>query len=268
MKGYYTPLTPAERVRRRRERELKRLGPEARAKYHTPWSAEEDRILEDAWGEFGIETISKRVKRTLASVEQRARDMGLRGHRHGLLRIGTLERMTGYERCTITTAIKVLGIPLLPLPATMAAQHRRRRAPGGKKPMTHYGIDEDQYAALLAYLVSRKEGSITVRPGITKGRTGAWNVCGRASACSGCARSDKPHYAKGMCMGCYDNKRRSKGTVWGKDGRPPACVGEGCGTTERDHFAKGLCKRCYSPVQKRAKALEKKGSDNGRQAAE
>lgn len=219
------------------------------------WTHEEDRILSLAWGEFGIATIAKRLGRgrSFASIQNRARRLGLAGGRHGLIRITTIARDTGYDRETIVTAIGILGLSLQQLPATdLRQQYARRRGLS----RGHWGLDEEHLDVLLAYLKRKPERVITDRPGLKKGRRGLWGPV-HGYACVACHETTHPHYAKGLCVRCYDRARPVR--AWGDKGLPLAC--EMCGTNERTPYVGGLCKRCY------AKSRRTKAGDHA-QAAE
>jgi hypothetical protein len=203
------------------------------------WTLAEDKILTLAWGEFGVAAIAGRTNRTPSGVEGRARKLGLRGGRHGLLRVATIAKRTGYDRGTILIAIEVLGIKLQPFPTTEARQQANRR---GCRSKGHRGVDEgEDYERLVEYLNSRTIGEIAPRPGLVRGPRGSWGVGKRGAACSGCNRSDRPHYARGLCEGCYMSRLSRE---WGERGRPVVC--DDCKTTERPYEAHGLCRRCYA----------------------
>ena len=47
-----------------------------------------------------------------------------------------------------------------------------------------------------------------------------------------CPHTDRPYYAKGMCVNCYHRQGRTK-KAWN------------CPHTNKTHYSKGLCKYCY-----------------------
>ncbi len=68
-------------------------------------------------------------------------------------------------------------------------------------------------------------------------------------AITGCPHTDKPYYAKGMCVNCYHRLGRSK-KAWK------------CPHKTVTHYSKGLCKYCYlaSYYKSRTVKRSRKGS--------
>lgn len=221
------------------------------------WTESEDRVLLDAWGEFGIATIARWLgdRRSFFAIELRARKLGLGGNRHGLLRLSTIAKTTGYDRETIAVAVKVLGLSLQSFPATEAKQQKGRL---NKVRRAHRGLDETSLDVLLDYLKRKPERTIIDRPGLKKGTRGAWGVV-HGKACADCKTTERPHYARGLCGLCYG--RQLPPPEWGVKGRPPAC--KTCGTTAQPPDVGGECSRCYT---RRRRA--KKEQDRGKEAAE
>jgi hypothetical protein len=216
---------------------------DASSKRGTRWTAEEEKILKLSWGEFHLHTIAARIGRTTSAVENHARRLDLRGGRHGLIRVATISNRTGFDRYTILRAIEHLGIKTQPFPSIEAKQQRDRRC-GRKK--AQRGVDEgEDYDRLVEYLLSRKIGAITVRPGIGKAPAGVWGVGNHGERCARCGTTERPHFVRGLCASCY---HAQLAPAWGVKGRPAACVE--CGGTEIPHESLGMCKRCYSRTRK------------------
>jgi hypothetical protein len=175
-------------------------------KWHTPWTPKEDKIVRLMWGEFGLATISARVGRTMSAVENRARTLGLGGHRHGLVSIRSIAKETGYEFETVARAIETLGLALQVIPATAATQQRARK---NKQRQARKGLDEAHLGELVDYLKGRTVGSITVRPGLKRGARGAWGVAGRGPCCKVCGENKRPHSSRGRCDRCDMRARRA-----------------------------------------------------------
>lgn len=215
--------------------------------HRKPWTAKDDKILIDGWLIFNISTLARRLKRTMVSVELRAKTLKLgRAGRHGVIYIKTLMRKTGYSRDTIKNAITALGIQFKTIATTSAEQHRRRRGGGHY----FYGIDEEDYDKLVEYLKKHQLYTIIPRAGLKRGPKGMWGVGNHGDCCVKCGRNDKRHEGKGMCLSCYVNayKRARKWNV----GRRAACCIE-CGTNERPYHSKNMCERCYTRLRMRAK---------------
>ena len=70
-----------------------------------------------------------------------------------------------------------------------------------------------------------------------------------------CPHTDKPYYAKGMCVNCYHRQGRTK-KAWN------------CPHTTKTHYSKGLCKYCYlanyykNRTVKRGRKPESTSSEN------
>lgn len=166
------------------------------------WTGREDAKLVELWGHRSTAAISKEIGRTPDAVEQRGRHLGLGGNRHSLVTIRQLIKRGGYDRGTVMLALKVLGVPVIPVPRVSA-----RKANGGPP---HRGIWASQVERVMRYLAARTMGTITPRPGLKQGPRGVWGIVGRPSACDGCKTQARPHYAKGLCERCYTRALRAR----------------------------------------------------------
>lgn len=193
------------------------------SRWRLRWTAAEDEALVDRWGIESTDAIAEHLKRTPNAVEQRGKELGLGGHRHCLVTIPEIMRRGGYSRETVVLGLRTLKIPIVPIPRVAAG--------GASRGSPWRGVAEEHVDTLMAYLVSRTMGSITPRPRIKKGPSGVWGCAGRGEACVTCGRSDRPHYAKGVCVRCYDKARRAQRVTRERAG--DACGGTH-GTTERE----------------------------------
>lgn len=68
------------------------------------------------------------------------------------------------------------------------------------------------------------------------------------NACVECGTTEKRHVAKGLCIECYNRRKRQREKkekqTMGWSTSFACCVD--CGTKERPHFAKGRCNACYN----------------------
>lgn len=65
--------------------------------------------------------------------------------------------------------------------------------------------------------------------------------------CQRCGRTDRPHYAHGLCRVCYVIARHGRGSrvPWKRRNDPESTECALCGRSDKPHYGKGYCKSCY-----------------------
>jgi ribA/ribD-fused uncharacterized protein len=171
------------------------------------WTEVEVDKLSFWWGVFSIQTIAKRLGRTPAGVSEKARKTKLGAFAQDTISMREFVRLSGYEDSRILASAEALGIKLHRIGVGNPKRPKAKRA---------YGITEEQQEKLLAHFVEHPNTFYPNKPGSGKTTQGVWGIGRKPPACLDCGRSDKPHYSKGLCDGCYQkvlrNKRKMKMT--------------------------------------------------------
>ena len=163
------------------------------------WTEKEDARLQFDWGVFTVATLAKRLDRTPSAVVQRAHHLGLGPPSRNTVTVVTLARTTGYDKSQIRSAAKALGIHIGRVPSTAIST---------KTTVRWSAISEEDQESILEFLGGRPDGTR-----IRAETKGAWGGPARGGGlkpthCVVCQKNDRPHYAKGACVRCYDQQRK------------------------------------------------------------
>lgn len=169
------------------------------------WTPAEKKMLALLWGTMSVVPLSKKLGRSVDSIVNRARQMGLGSPSRGTKPLNQLCRESGYHPKQIRYALKNLG---------MALQYKfDTRHPKEPRVYRQYAITFDQEEAILAYLAKHPDGSPVYcnAPGY-RTKEGQWGVGKKPPACLDCKRTDRPHRGHGLCGTCHTRARR-KGQI-------------------------------------------------------
>jgi len=134
------------------------------------WTKRDEFILLQGVGSYGLSWFARRLGRSYAAVRRKAfRLYGRGGLTRGAYTLSAVARMTGYHPDQLRRAARAL------------AQKWKRTSPRGP-----YLIYEDQVRELTDWL-----------------KQGYWAPKHQLYACGWCGGSRAPHYALGLCRGCY-----------------------------------------------------------------
>lgn len=166
-----------------------------------PWTQADDRRLQFDWGVFRVRAIAKKHGRTVAAVVNRAKRLGIGPPSRGTTTVAALARETGYDKSQIRNAAREIGMSIPKVAGTTVVHKTRKR---------WSAISEEGAERIVKFLSRRPNGS-RIRAEVA----GAWGGRGRGGKmkpvqCGDCGRNTVPHYAKGLCVVCYDKGRRAR----------------------------------------------------------
>ena len=167
------------------------------------WTPAEKKMLALLWGTMSVVPLSKKLGRSVDSIVNRARQMGLGSPSRGTKPLNQLCRESGYHPKQIRYALKNLG---------MALQYKfDTRHPKEPRIYRQYAISFEQEEAILAYLAKHPDGSPVYcnAPGY-RTKQGQWGVGNKPPACLDCGRTDRPHRGRGFCSSCHMRDLRRK----------------------------------------------------------
>jgi len=157
------------------------------------WLPEDDLWLRKAWGRYDLAGIAKALKRSMSSITERARKLKLRRR---TMTLRAFARYAGVSTEKVKWAIKQSGLEI----RRVSRADPRQILHEGK----HLAITPKQQVVLLAIIRAHPGGRLlSSAPGSGKTPCGTWGVGRKPNECHECDRSDRPHYAKGYCKGCY-----------------------------------------------------------------
>lgn len=168
-----------------------------KGKLRVRWTHEQDNYLRVNWAACSLQVIARKLQRPEGSVCARARKLKLRA-RHGIVKIHTLSKRTGYSPSRIVGAAEHLGLSVTHVPRLDV---RQKRTP------SHRGLDEEDAEKVLEYLALVPDGEPLYRERGGKTKAGVWGVGDKPAVCKGHKLADEPHYADGYCGRCYERRR-------------------------------------------------------------
>jgi hypothetical protein len=158
------------------------------------WSEAEDAALRARWGRDHAARIGHEIGRSGDAVVTRARRLGLGAANDGHLSMNAVARETGYSLSRLWTAVRDLRLRIRRVWRT---DRRRRRG-------STFSVTPEQVARIGEYLRGQPDARVYgSEPGKGKTKRGVWNVGRKPPCCLGCYRVDRPHFARGLCGGCY-----------------------------------------------------------------
>lgn len=165
---------------------------ESPERHRKVWTEKEEAHLHFYWGIHPPERLAKDLKRTPWGVVQHAIKLKLGPFARGTMSLRELEKFSGFSIPKIKQALNKLGIKV----------PRVRRSDPTFRRTAEYAIDDDVAEKVVQYMIDNPL-IYADKKGSKQTTRGAWGVGVKAAACSRCGRSDKPHYAKNYCEGCY-----------------------------------------------------------------
>jgi len=168
------------------------------------WTPEEDALLTELWGEFGLEVVARRMKRSVWAVDSRAQrlKLGSLSGRTVVLMAHACQKL-GYTVETVRNAADHLGIKLANVHAADPDHLKNRRLPARR------GLLEEDVDRLAAFFRAHPGRLYTVRPELKKTPKTAWGTGNKPPACLGHGGTDRPHHSGGRCVYCYNYRLRT-----------------------------------------------------------
>jgi hypothetical protein len=184
-----------------------------------PWTAEDDRKLTFGWAVIPIPKLMQQLNRTRLAIIRRALDKKLGGLRRGFKSLARLSRETGYARAVLVKVAATLGIKF----------RRIDRGDRIYKTSNNRGIaiSYDQEQAIIRYLKENRHLHWHYAPGSKRSNGGVWGMRQKPLCCNRCRRTDRPHYAKGLCHICYNSVNRAAKRIASRAQGSPLSSAEG-----------------------------------------
>lgn len=171
--------------------------PDAPKRRRLKWTEDDDNQLRWLWGEWSIPEIARRLERTPCGIIVRARALNLPSLKQGKPGLKDLADRLGYHSFTVRTLAERAGVPLsrrrLPSTAYEKTKTKGRR----------FGFEDEDIDAILEELEASPNREV-----IRRSRQGEWSTGTKPDACLDCARTDRPHLARGLCGACYKTRKR------------------------------------------------------------
>jgi hypothetical protein len=165
--------------------------------HREPWEPHQDEFLQHYWGKRPIDWIAATMKRTLWAVYRRAAHLKLGAFHKDRMTLTKFSQLSGFGIVQICTAASRLGVRLFKYGSSL---------PSVESPNT-YALSPELQASLMEFLMDQTKDSSFVhanRPGAQRTTRGMWGVGRKPASCLHCERSDKPHFATGLCQSCYN----------------------------------------------------------------
>lgn len=161
-------------------------------RHRKAWTEKEENHLHFYWGVRSPERLAQDLERTPWAVVQHAIKLKLGPFSRGTMSLRELEHFSGFSITKIKQALGKLNIKV----------PRARRSDPSFRRTREYAIDDETAEKVIQYMIDNPL-IYADKKGSTRTTRGAWGVGTKPAACNRCARTDKPHYAKGYCQGCY-----------------------------------------------------------------
>lgn len=189
------------------------------------WSDEDDAALRTHWG-MVLPRLSKILGRSVKAIRTRAEELELGPPALALeaVTLRQLSEMSGFSTTKIRHAAAELGIELKRAPSTRIEQRGRARA-------KTFAVTPGQADRIVKRMLA----------GGFIGRSREWGKDGHPAACVTCARTDRPHKAKGRCSRCYSTSRtRAARSRLGDDAGVHAAQDPDLGSQVREEVARNV----------------------------
>jgi len=170
------------------------------ANHGKPWSEEDEKKLSWDWGTIPLTQLAARFKRSGYAVFRKAIDMGLGRAKRGTMSVNAFSKYSGFSVFKIMKAARALDLNLW----------RGLSSEPGRDRVRDYDVKDFQQEALIKYMM---DNPWIPSPGSSMSKQGEWGTGRKPAACLRCNRSDKPHFSKGKCRGCYNAQYKVRSGV-------------------------------------------------------
>lgn len=167
------------------------------------WTEKEINLLRANWGTVSVSEMSEKLNRSFTAIENKAKRIGLGGHKRGTKSANRIARETGYRSEVITRVIKNLNLSVY-------------RVDRGATKCRHFCITFEDEQKIVQYLKEHSNHTRIYCNSSKSSNAALWGTGGKPPACISCQNIDHPHYAEGRCKLCYSkyrNKKKKNGKV-------------------------------------------------------